>query len=115
MSETLVEELPDGPVTGPDGVAVRLNVSRTAAVGQLLQTGDDDVIGFEASVSALLLVKALRLVQVHVFRVKPWTVTVASAAPNPKVVHRRYRTQDEARLAAFEIVDHIRAEGVAGF
>lgn len=114
MSTASNEELPDGPVTGPDGVAVHVNVGRTAAVGPLPELGDEVGEG-GSTIGAYVLVKALRLIQVHVFRVKPWTVTVASAVPSRKVVHRRYRTEDEATQAALDVVRRVEAQGVAGF
>ncbi|GAA1983508.1 hypothetical protein [Catenulispora subtropica] len=115
MSVEALEELPDGPVTGPDGVAVRLGVTKTTAVGPPLDVGPDDFVAGEASLGALLLVKTMRLFQVHVLRVKPWTVTVMSAAPDSKVVYLRHPTEEEARRAALEIVRSVQTHGVAGF
>lgn len=116
MSTEVLEELPDGPVTGPDGVAVFLGVTKTAAVGPMLNAGGpDDFVGGEASLGALLLVKVIRLFQVHVLRVKPWTVTVVSATPDPKVLYLRHKTEEEALRAALEIVRSVQTHGVAGF
>ena len=116
MSTEALEELPDGPVTGPDGVAVRLGVGKTAAVGPLPGVySPDEFVAVEASLGALLLVKTMGLFRVHVLRVKPWTVTVVSAAPDPKVVNLRYRTEEEAQRAALEIVRNVQTHGVAGF
>jgi hypothetical protein len=115
VSTEVLEELPDGPVTGPDGVAVFLGVTKTAAVGPMLNAGPDDFVVGEASLGALLLVKVMRLFQVHVLRVKPWTVTVVSAVPDPKVLYLRHKTEEEALRAALEIVRSVQTHGVAGF
>jgi hypothetical protein len=81
----------------------------------MLNSGTDDFVAGEAELGAVLLVKLMRLFQVHVLRVKPWTVTVVSAAPDPKVVYLRHKTEEEARRAALEIVRSVQTHGVAGF
>jgi hypothetical protein len=81
----------------------------------MLSSGPDDFVGAEASIGAFLFVTRIRLFQVHVLRVKPWTLTVVSAAPDPKVVYLRHKTEVEARRAALEIVRRVQSLGVAGF
>jgi hypothetical protein len=107
-------ELPEGPVVGPDGIAVRFDVSKTAVVGGGPEPSGPVEDG-GASLEALILVKLLRLIQVYVLRAGPWTLTVASAAPARKVVRRRYQSRDEAIRAALELVRSVETQGVAGF